>query len=117
MNTSIPSKDERLWATICHLAAFIGCIIPFGHILGPLVVWLIKREDGGFVDQQGREAVNFNISFSIYGIVLSLLVIILIGVPLLFVLLLAWIVIVIIAAVKANEGVNYRYPLTIRFLK
>jgi hypothetical protein len=116
-----PSKDERLWATIAHLSGFGLYLIPgVGHIVGPLVVWLLKREGNPFVDQQGREALNFQISFSIYVIASFLLFITVIGaiiaVPLFFILPVFHIVCMVIAAIKANDGIAYRYPATIRFV-
>ncbi|GAB6935217.1 DUF4870 domain-containing protein [Calditerricola yamamurae] len=110
-------KQARLWATVCHLAALVGYIIPMGHVLGPLVVWLLKRNDSPFVDDQGKEALNFQLSLTIYGMIAALLVFVLIGLPLLLALMVIQVVFVIVAAVKANEGQAYRYPMTIRFFK
>lgn len=112
------TKDDRTWALVCHLAGlavFTG--IPFANIIGPLVVWLIKKDQSWFVNDQGKEAINFQISLTIYFIVAVILVFLLVGIPLLFVLGIGGLILVIIAAVKANEGVVYRYPLTIRFIK
>lgn len=112
------SKDDRMWALVCHLAGFAGLTgIPFGNILGPLVVWLIKKDQSWFVNEQGKEAMNFQISLTIYAIVAAILIFVLIGIPLLFVLGIGWLVLMIMAAIKANEGVSYRYPLTLRFIK
>ena len=110
------SKEQRMWATIAHLSAFAIYFSGVGHILGPLIVWLLKREGNPFVDDQAKEALNFQISVTIYGIGGILLCFVLIGVPLLIALGVFHFVCMIIAAVKANEGVAYRYPLTIRFL-
>ena len=112
------SKDEQMWGMFCHLAAltaFLG--IPFGHIIGPLVIWLIKKEEYPFVDEQGKESLNFQISMTIYAFGAALLIIVLIGIPLLICLVIAEFVLVIVASIKANDGVSFRYPLTIRFLK
>jgi len=69
-------KEAYMWGMLCHLAAFAAYLgIPFGHIIGPVMVWLIKRNDYPFVDECGREALNFNISMTIYGIVAGLLVV------------------------------------------
>ncbi|WP_246193419.1 DUF4870 domain-containing protein [Pseudoxanthomonas suwonensis] len=100
-----------------HLSTFIGLIIPFGTLLGPLVVWLIKKDTMPFVNDQGKEALNFNITVLIAIVVSGLLTIILIGFLLLFAVGLAWLVLSIIAAIKANEGVAYRYPFTLRLVK
>lgn len=101
----------------CHLAALAGYIIPFGWIIGPLVVWLIKREESAYVDYHGKEALNFQISVLIYGIISVFLVFILIGIPILIALGIYQVVMIIIATIKASNGEYYRYPLTIRFLK
>ena len=88
----------------------------FGHILGPLVVWLIKRGDSSEIDAHGKEALNFQISMLIYNLVAGVLCLVLIGFVLLGVLYLLNIIFVIIAALKAGEGEMYRYPLTIRLV-
>jgi len=119
--TATPDKiqsESRLWAMLSHLTALCGFIgIPFGHILGPLVVWLIKKDQYPLVDDQGRESLNFQISMTIYGIVAGLLTLVFIGFILLGALIVADIVLVILASIEANKGVAYRYPLTIRLIK
>jgi len=112
------NKDARLWAMICHLSALAGLVVPVvGCIVGPLIVWQIKKEEFPFVDEQGKEAVNFQISMLIYGVVAALLLFACIGTVLLpAVASFDW-VFMLIAAVKANDGHHYRYPLTIRFIK
>lgn len=118
MGMEVVDKDTRLWGMLCHLSALCTYIgIPFGNVLGPLVIWLVNREQMPFVDDQGKEALNFNISMLIYGIVCALLIFVLIGILLLIILGLAHIILTIIAAIKANNGEAYRYPLTIRFIK
>ena len=113
----ITNKDERMWGMFCHLAALAGFIIPFGNIIGPLIVWQIKKEEFPFVDDQGKESLNFQISIFIYLIISGLLVILLIGIALLFAVGIFSLIMTIIAAVKANEGVAFRYPMCIRFIK
>jgi hypothetical protein len=125
------SQDERMWCMVTHLAGLAGLVFPsFGQILGPLIPWLLKREQSPEVDAHGKEALNFQISVTIYGLVLAalafismLLTVVVIGVILLPLvglaslgLFIAWLAFTIIGAVKANEGVLYRYPFTIRFL-
>ncbi|MCC5872508.1 MAG: DUF4870 domain-containing protein [Gammaproteobacteria bacterium] len=111
------NKDARTFGMLCHLLGFAGFIIPFGSIIGPLVMWLLKRDEHPFVDDQGKEAVNFQISMLIYFIVAAILTIIVIGVPILIALGIFWLVIIIVAAVQANTGVRYRYPLNLRLIK
>jgi uncharacterized Tic20 family protein len=111
------SKDELTWGMLCHLVALSGFIIPFGNVIGPLVIWLIKREEFPFVDDQGKEALNFQISMTIYFIVSALLVVVVIGILLLVALAIFEVIMIIVATIKANSGEKYRYPLTIRFIK
>jgi uncharacterized Tic20 family protein len=111
-------RDSRMWSMFCHLtalSAFLG--IPFGNIIGPLIMWLIKKDDFPMVDDQGRESLNFQISMTIYTIVSFFLCFVIIGFLLLPAVLLVNLILVIIAAVKANKGDVYRYPFTIRFIK
>ncbi len=110
--------DARTWATVAHLAGFLMyTAIPFASILGPLVVWMLKRDQSPYVDEQGKEAVNFQISMALYALLIAPTVCILIGYVLLPALALAHVILMVMAALKANQGENYRYPLTIRFVK
>lgn len=111
------NPESRMWATIAHLSALSGLIIPFGTIIGPLIVWIIKKDEMPFVADQGREALNFNISMAIYGLVAAVLCLVLIGFLLVAILFVVWLVFLIIAAVQANEGTAYRYPLILRLVK
>ncbi|HEY8329436.1 MAG TPA: DUF4870 domain-containing protein [Rhodanobacter sp.] len=111
-----PSADERQWAMFAHLSALVGVIIPLGSIIGPLVIWLIKKDTMPFVNDQGKEALNFNITVAIAAIVGWILCFILIGFLVLAVLAIGWLVFVIIATIKANEGTTYRYPFTLRLV-
>ena len=110
--------NEITWATVCHLSA-LGMLlgVPFGHILGPLVVWLIKRHEMPMVDACGKEALNFQITMSIAAAVSVALIPLLVGLLLLPAVIIFDIVFVIIAAIKASEGTPYRYPVCIRFIK
>ena len=111
-------SQSLMWATFCHLAAISGFIVtPIGFILGPLIIWLIKKDEFEFVNEQGKEALNFQISMLIYGIICFILAFILIGLLFLLVWGILEIIFIIIASVKANSGEHYRYPLTIRFIK
>ncbi len=117
MNQLDSNPESRMWAMLAHLSALSGFVIPFGNIIGPLVIWLVKRDEMSFVNDQAKEALNFNISMTIYMMVAGVLIFVLIGIPLMIVLGIAWLVLVILAAVKANEGTAYRYPLTLRLVK
>jgi uncharacterized Tic20 family protein len=115
-------QDSRTWAIAAHLSALIGLVIGF-NFLGPLVVYLVKRDEDPYVRAHAAEALNFNLSAFIYaivgGFVLVILIVLLVGIlliPLAFAAVIGWIVLVILAAVKAGRGELYRYPLTIRFV-
>jgi uncharacterized Tic20 family protein len=114
-----PSRTERQWAMGCHLIALCGIVIPVpsANLLGPLILWLIKREDGAFIDEQGKESLNFQISLFIYALACVVLAVIGIGILLLLPLAIFGLVCVIIAAIKASEGISFRYPACIRFIK
>ncbi len=111
------SKDAKTFGMLCHLIAFSGFIIPLGNIIGPLVVWLLKKDEFEFVNDQGKESLNFQISIIIYAIISAILIVVIVGIFLLIALGIFAIVMIIIAAVRANEGIRFRYPLNIRFLK
>jgi len=110
-------KDTRTWSMLCHLAALIGYVFPFGNIMGPLIVWLIKKDDSAEVDRQGRKALNFQITWTIYLVASAILILLVIGLILLPAIGLAMLILVIVAAVKVNNGDDFKYPLTIKFLK
>jgi len=111
------SKDERMWAMLAHISAVAGFIFPFGNIIGPLLIWILKKEEFPFVDDQGKEALNFQISISIYVIISIILVFILIGIPILIIIGLFALIMTIIASISAYDGKAYRYPLTFRVIK
>jgi uncharacterized Tic20 family protein len=111
-------RNERNWAMFCHLgglALFLG--IPLGNIVAPLIIWLIKKDEMPLVDESGKEALNFQISMTIYFFLAALLVFVLIGFLLIFPLVIADIVLVIVAAVKTSSGEKFVYPLSIKFLR
>lgn len=111
-------NDEKTWAIFCHLsslACFLG--IPFGNILGPLVIWLVKKDEYPLVDENGKESLNFQISVLIYALVSGLLILVLIGVVLIAALVIFDLVMVIAASVNTSNGKPFKYPLTIRFIK
>lgn len=112
-----PESRERNWALVAHLsglALYTG--IPFGNVLGPLVVWLLKKDDSSFVADQAKEALNFQLSLVLYTVIAFVMLFFLVGFLAFPVLLVAHIVFSIVAAVQASEGKLYRYPLTIRFV-
>lgn len=126
MNTNEPvterkpfvTQEEKTWGMLAHLSAFAQFIIPaFGMIIGPLIVWLIKKDTMPFVNDQGKEVINFNITIVIYLIISGALVLIFVGFILLPIVCIFWLIFTIVGAVQAHNGIAYRYPLTIRFLK
>ena len=110
------SSDERTWSVVVHLSALSALFIPLGHLLGPLVIWLIKRGEMPMVDRHGKEALNFQITVTLASFVCGLLYFVGIGVILLFVLLVADAVLIIMAAIKTSRGEAFRYPLTWRLI-
>jgi uncharacterized Tic20 family protein len=119
-----PSEtDERTWALLGHLSAFSAFITGLGCVIGPLIVWLVKRDTMPFAGEQAKEALNFNITAIIAAFALGAFTLITLGigalltVPLALALFVAWFVLTIVAAVKANNGEHYRYPFSIRLVK
>ena len=114
--------DSRTWALAAHLSA-LPCLVVAMAFLGPLVVYLVKKDDP-FVRRHAAEALNFQLSFLIYGLVLGLVTIIgllfivgIVLIPFLLALAIAWLVLICVAAVKAGNGEDYSYPMTIRFVR
>jgi uncharacterized Tic20 family protein len=114
---ALSQKEERQWAMFSHLGTFCAFFLPFGNIIVPLAIWQVKKGESSFVVQHSKESLNFQFSLMIYYFAATLLVLIIIGFLLLAGLFIFNIIIVIIAGIKANEGENYRYPMTIRFFK
>jgi uncharacterized protein len=114
---TVPSDSERTWGMLAHLSALFGLLVPVvGNTLAPWLVWLSKREESAFVASQAREAVNFNLTVSLAAIVCSLLMLVLVGFLLGTALFIAWLVLTLIAATKASEGEDYRYPFSLHFI-
>lgn len=115
--TGVPTRDERTWAMLCHVLALPGLLFMFGHVVVPLVVWLVKRESSPFVDDQGRESVNFQITATIAMFVAGLTIPLMIGFLLFPAVVIGWLVYTIIGTLRANEGIAYRYPFSLRLIK
>ncbi len=113
----IISEDERNWGIFCHISPFAGYLIPLGNIILPLVLWLVKKEQSSFIDEVGKEIVNFQISISLYAIIATALILLLIGLPLLIAIGIFNIVVIILGAVAASKGEVYYFPLNIRFIQ
>ncbi len=110
-------EQEKNWRMLCHLSSLAGFIFPHGNIFGPLAVWLIKKDQIPFVDDQAKESLNFQINLTIYALAAGLLCIVLIGIPILIGVFIFGIIHVVRAIDQAQKGEKYRYPLTIRFIK
>lgn len=110
------SAEEKTWGMLAHLSSLAGFIIPFGNVIGPLVVWLIKKDTMPFVADQGKEALNFNITVAIAAVISAILMFVVIGFLLLAVVAVGWLVLTILACIEANKGVAYRYPFTLRLI-
>jgi uncharacterized Tic20 family protein len=134
MNESVPSAstasaEEKQWAMFAHLSALLGGLVTsgwagsIGFFIGPLVIWMMKKDTMPFVADQAKEALNFAITVSLACFVLLLLTIMSLGIgalltiPLMMIIGVAALVLIIIAAMKANEGVAYRYPVALRLVK
>jgi uncharacterized protein len=110
--------NQRTWAAFIHASALLGVFFHFpGHLLGPLILWLVKRDDAPELDAHGKEAVNFQISMLIYNIVAAVFCLVLVGFIFLAILWILNAVLVIIASIQASDGKFYRYPITIRFIQ
>jgi len=115
---SAPSEKERTWGMLAHLSALIGLIVPvIGVVIGPLVVWLARRDASPFVAAHALEALNFNITVLLGALVCMLLMLVFIGFLLGTALFVAWLVLTLVAAIKASEGETYRYPFSLRLVK
>jgi len=113
-----PVGPARSWEVGCHLAAFSGYLTGLGWIIGPLIVWLLKREEYPSVDAHGKEELNFQLSVILYQICLLVGGLLTCGltIPVLVIVAVAQLILMIVASIKASSGELYRYPLTIRFL-
>ncbi len=117
-NQTPAQQPDYTMGILCHLLGltlFLG--IPLGNIFGPLILWRTQRAKDSFVDQCGKDALNFQISITIYLIVSGLLTLVVVGPLLVIAVMLFNLTHTFIAAIKANKGIAYQYPLSIRFLK
>ena len=111
-----PTPDERNMALLAHVGTLAGYMIGFGHIVVPLVIWLMKRDESEFVRRNALESLNFQISMTIWLGISLLLSFVLIGIPMLIVFGIVDLVCIILATMRANEGETYHYPITIRLV-
>jgi uncharacterized protein len=113
-----PNEKERTWGMLAHLAALGGLVLPLvGNVLLPLLVWHSWRDQSAFVGEQALESLNFNISVSLAALLCGFLMLVFVGFLLGTALFIGWLALTLIAAIKASEGVHYRYPFAFRFVK
>ena len=122
--SGMPSAEERQWGLFGHLSSLSGLFTGgVGNIVGPLIIWLIKKDTMAFASDQAKEALNFNITLLIISVVLVLATVFTLGIaifitlPLGVIIGIAWLVLTIVASMKANNGEAYRYPFTLRLIK
>ena len=111
------SETERNWAMLCHLSAFAGYFFPFGGIIGPLICWLTRKDESQWVDLNGKQSMNFQLSITLYMVLAIPLCFILIGIPILIFLGFLEVICIIVASVKASKGEEFKYPVTIPFIQ
>jgi uncharacterized Tic20 family protein len=112
-----PTENERTWGMLAHLSALVGLVIPLiGNVLGPLVVSIARSDQSAFVAAHAKEALNFNISVTLAALLCTLLMLVFVGFLLGSALFIAWLVMTLIAAIKASEGAAYRYPFSLRLV-
>ena len=102
---------------LCHLCGLLGLIGPPSNVIGPLLIWLFKKDEDAFIEEQGREALNFQITFTIALMVSVILVLVYVGVFLLAILGIVDLILIVMASLAASRGEHYRYPFSIKFLQ
>ena len=113
-----PTESERTWGMLAHLSALAGVVVwLIGCVAGPLVVWLARRDTSAFVAEHAREALNFNITVVLAALACMLLMLVFIGFILLAALFIVWLVLTLVAAIRASEGESYRYPFSLRLVR
>jgi uncharacterized Tic20 family protein len=118
-NTPTPSDpNNRKWGMALHLSALIGLLLPLGLVLGPLIVWMLKKNDGEYFDRQGKNAVNFQLTILIAAFVFAVLGTMIKPLfTLAFVAGIAGILFAVIAGFNVNSNGDYKYPFSFRFIK
>lgn len=114
---NVPTSQENQLAMFIHLSTLLGFFIPFGNIIAPLIIWQVKKDQYPSLDVHGKEAVNFQISVTIYTVICAILALIIIGFLGMVAILVFTIVVTVKAALEANNGKIYHYPLSIKFIK
>ncbi|PSQ11726.1 DUF4870 domain-containing protein [Halobacteriales archaeon QS_7_69_60] len=108
--------EERMWGILAHAGGFAGLAVPFGNVLAPLVAWLVKRDESRFVDENGIQALNFQLTWSVILLVTALSILVGVGLVLFPLAMLAWLILTVVGTAKAADDEVYDYPLTIGFV-
>ncbi|MBP6385589.1 MAG: DUF4870 domain-containing protein [Pseudarcicella sp.] len=109
--------EQNHYCMLLHLSQLASYVVPFFGIALPIIMWSANKDQSELVDKQGKNVLNWNISLLIYVAVSSILCFILIGIPMLLALMFVSIIFTIIGAIKAGDGVIYKYPLAMTFIK
>ncbi len=112
-----PSQEDRTYAMLAHLSSLSGSIIPLGNLIAPVVLWQVFKDKWPFASESARECLNFQITITLIIVGSLPLCLVFIGIPIFFAAVIFDLVVTILAAIKANEGVHYRYPMTLRLVK
>ena len=116
MESKKVNDQAKTYAMLCHLGGLVGYVVPFGNLLVPFLIWQLKKTEMPSVEAPAKESLNFQISITIYMIIAGILTLLLIGIPLMLAVMIADIVFIIKAAIAANNGQEYHYPLTIKII-
>ena len=111
------TETERNWAMLCHLSAFATFFFPFGGVIGPLICWLSRKDESEWVNMNGKNSLNFQLSILLYIVLAIPLCLIIIGIPIIIILSTLKVICIIIASTKAPKGELFRYPLSIPFVQ
>jgi hypothetical protein len=117
MEKIVTDPMEKQWGMFAHLAAFAAFVFPLGNVVGPLIVYLIKKDEYEFVNDQAKEVLNFQITWSIIFIISAILIIAVIGIFMLIGFGIAWLILMILGTVAASKGEWHRYPMSVKFIK
>lgn len=110
-------QNVRTWNMLCHLSALAGFVLPFGNILGPLIVWQLKKNEIPSVEAHGKDALNFQITVTLAILICLPLMLLIIGFVLAPLIGIASLVLLVIAGIKANNGEAYAYPFSLKLVK
>jgi uncharacterized protein len=111
------SETERNWSMFCHLSAFAGFFFPLGGIIGPLICWLSRKDESEWINLNGRNSLNFQLSMLLYIVLAVPLCLILVGIPIVIMLGILKVICIIIASIKSSKGELFRYPILIPFIQ